>query len=70
MDFYNITPAHISEHLQSLQLGERQELMKNVSTSAKTKLTKTYNKYHESTKFKKKKLQIDEEYLKFDPVLG
>jgi len=58
MDFYNLTPVHISENLQNLQFRERQDLMKNIPTATKTKLTKTYNKYHETTKFKKKKLKI------------
>ena len=58
MDFYNLTPVYISENLQNLQFRERQDLMKNIPTSIKTKLTKTYNKYHETTKFKKKKLKI------------
>lgn len=58
MEFYNLTPTHISEHLQSLQFGERQDLLKNIPAPLKTKLTKTYNKHHENTKFKKKKLKV------------
>lgn len=67
---YGITPAILTEHLSCLQYGERENLLKNVETSKKTKLTKTYNKMCEATKFKKHKEKVVVEHLKFDPVLG
>lgn len=69
MDYYHISPTVISEHLQSLQLGDRQNLMKDISASTKAKLTKAYNRYHENTKFKKKKTKTAEDFNKYDPVL-
>lgn len=70
MDYYHISPTIITEHLQSLQLGDRQSLMKDISASTKAKLTRAYNKYHENTKFKKKKTITTEDFSKYDPVLG
>jgi hypothetical protein len=70
MDHYHLTPAHISEHLQGIQALSRQDLLKNISSSTKSKLTKFYNKHHESTKFKKRKQKAEDNNIKkFDPVL-
>ena len=71
MDFYEISPTHLTEHLQCLQLGERQNIMKDVPAAIKAKLTRTYNKFHQTTKFKKQKGKVAAESMsKFDPVLG
>ena len=70
MDFYEISPAHLTEHFQCLQLGDRQNIMKDVPATIKSKLTRTYNKYHQTTKFKKQKGKVGENMSKFDPVLG
>ena len=53
MDNYNITSGHLGEHLQGVQFGEGQGWMKEIPASTKTKLTKAYNKIHETVKFKK-----------------
>lgn len=70
MIHYGITPAILAEHLACLQYGDRENLLKNIQTSKKTKLTKTYNKICQATKFKKQKAKTVVEHTKYDPVLG
>lgn len=66
---YNIKPENITEHLQAVQFGANQQMLKDVPTATKTKFTKTYNKLHEVEKFKKTKVKSSDEIVKFDPVL-
>ena len=54
MIHYGITPTILNEHLMSLQFSkERQNILKNIETLKKTKLTKMFNKKHETLKLKK-----------------
>ena len=69
MENYNLAPANISEHLESLQLPSNQNLLKDVPTQTKTKLTKTYNKIHHTEKFKKEKTKSTDDVMKYDPIL-
>ena len=55
MDHYNISPAILADHITSLQSAGRENLLKDVPTQTKTKLTKTYNKHHEMARLKKTK---------------
>lgn len=54
MIHYGITPAVLNEHLMSLQFGkDRQNILKDIETIKKSKLTRIFNKKHETLKMKK-----------------
>ena len=48
METYHITPAILNEHIILIQFNPKKDnLMSEISTQTKTKLTKLYNKRHE-----------------------
>ena len=71
MDHYDITPTTLAENITCLQYGNRESLLKDIAPATKTKLTKAYNKHHQTTKFKKHKAKAEgDKTAKYDPVLG
>ena len=59
MDHYNFTPASLTESITCLQYGNRESLLKDIPAATKAKLTRAYNKHHETTKFKKNKVKVE-----------
>ena len=59
MDHYNISPTVLADNITCLEYGDRSSLMKDISAATKAKLTRAYNKHHETTKFKKNKTKVE-----------
>lgn len=74
MDYYNLTPAVINEHLATLaNAPDKTNPLTSLASNVKSKLTRLFNKFHEETKLKQQKGKRGgaggEKHIKIDPVL-
>ena len=49
MEYYNLTPDIVKEHLVDLQIGKRKDPFDEIPTQIKSALTRTYNQRHKSS---------------------